>query len=90
MPHRAEPQVRTAPTIDLLPPLHLNPQRAGVLLGPVLADLNALEWRTERYLTRLKLSDADAETMRQANDSLRQTLSRISSLHDRAVTEAPR
>lgn len=75
-------------TAESLPPLHLNPQRADVLLGPVVADLNALERRTERYLTRLKLSETDADTMRQANASLRQTLARISSLRDGVPAEA--
>ncbi|MGI8644122.1 MAG: hypothetical protein ACR2LS_08395 [Thermomicrobiales bacterium] len=75
-------------TDDALPPLHLNPQRADVLLGPVVADLNTLEWRTERYLTRLKLTESDADTLRQANASLRRTLAHISSLRDGVPTEA--
>ena len=75
---------------DAVTPLHLNPQRADVLLGPVVADLNALEWRTERYLVRLKLSASDASIMREANASLRQTLHRISSLRDDAAAEATR
>jgi hypothetical protein len=67
-----------------VPKLHLAPQRSDVLLGPVVTALGTLEWRTERYLERLKLSDQDAQAIRSANDALKQALTDIETVRNDA------
>lgn len=65
-----------------VPKLHLAPQRSDVLLGPVMTALGALEWRTERYVERVKLTEDDAHAMRSANTALRKALIDIAKLRD--------
>jgi hypothetical protein len=74
------------PAVDL-PKLHVGEQDARALLAPLRADLAALERRTARHLTRLKLRPEDQERLTIALQTVRQASAAIETLWASAERE---
>lgn len=70
------------------PKLHLGEQDVRALLAPLRADLEALERRTARHLTRLKLRPDDQKRLATALQAVRQAGASVEAL--RAAGEGER
>ncbi len=62
------------------PKLHLGEQDARALLAPLRADLAALERRTARHATRLKLRPEDQRRLEAAHQAVQQALATVTAL----------
>jgi len=62
------------------PKLHLGEQDDRALLAPLRADLAALERRTARHATRLKLRPADQRRLEAALQAVQQALVTVTAL----------
>ena len=63
-----------------LAPYHIANQQAAVLLGPIAAELAALEARLAHYHDRLRMADADRATIARARDLLAAARAGLASL----------
>ncbi len=70
-----------------LPRLHLGEQDGRALLAPLRADLEALERRTARHATRLKLLPADQERLSAALLAVQRARRAVDELWETAVRE---
>lgn len=64
--------------------LHFREQEAAALLDPIRLELERLDTRLDHYLTRLILSDANAETLGQARAAIAQAVTTVSRLQQEA------
>ncbi len=67
------------------PKLHLGEQDGRALLAPLRADLEALERRTSRHVTRLKLRPADQVRLEAALEAIQQAHRAVNALWEAAV-----
>jgi hypothetical protein len=69
------------------PKLHLGEQDARALLAPLRADLAALERRTARHATRLKLRPDDQQRMEAALQAMQHALATVTALWESSRRE---
>jgi hypothetical protein len=63
-------------------PYHIGNQNAFALLAPISATLAELETRAQHYTERLRMADADRETIARAQEVLARARAEIEQLRD--------